>query len=71
MNNKDAIEMGKAIIKIGLLTGEADSSVFDFTTTAINAFKKLDSIDAIIHNTQGIQEDVIRYKMICEVMNND
>ena len=38
---------------------------------AIKAFEKLDQITAIIHNTQGIQEDVIRYKMICEVMEND
>ena len=39
-------------------------------TAAIKALEKLDQITAIIHNTQGIQEDVIRYKMICEVMEN-
>jgi len=47
------------------------SSVFEFETMAINAFNKLDKINTIIHNTQGIQEDVIRYQMICEVMKDD
>ena len=56
---------------------EADDGLGADTTTkeafkiAIKALQKLDCIDAIIHNTQGIQEDVIRYKMICEVMEND
>ncbi len=38
---------------------------------ALKAFEKLDNINTIIYNTQGIQEDVIRYKMICEVMENE
>lgn len=38
---------------------------------AIKNLEKLETINAIIHNTQEIQEDVIRYKMICGVMKND
>ena len=36
--------------------------------TAIDTMRKYQKILDIINNTDYIQEDVIRYKMICEVM---
>ena len=47
---------------------EIDSNVCE---EAIKEIKKLDSIDTIIHQTDGIQEDVIRYQMICKVMESE
>ena len=38
---------------------------------ALESFAKLETIDKIINETSQIQEDVIRYKMICEVMKNE
>jgi len=38
---------------------------------AIIALAKLDLVNTTIYCTQGIQEDVIKYKMICKVMKND
>lgn len=35
---------------------------------AINTMRKYQKIQEIINNTDYIQEDVIRYKMICGVM---
>ena len=37
-------------------------------TTAIDTMRKYQKIQNIINNTEYIQEDVIRYQMICEVM---
>lgn len=37
-------------------------------TDALNAMRKYQKIEQIIHNTDYIEEDVIRYKMICEVV---
>lgn len=39
---------------------------------AISALSKLDQIQEIINiDNSVIQEDVLKYKMVCEVMNND
>lgn len=35
---------------------------------AINIMRKYQKIQEIINNTDYIEEDVIRYKMICEVI---
>ena len=36
--------------------------------TALDTMRKYQKIQEIINNTDYIQEDVIRYKMICEVV---
>ena len=38
---------------------------------AMDALQKLEQIEQIINAPVYIQEDVMRYKMICEVMKND
>ena len=73
MTNQEAIA-NLNMIRVAFVepvTKEQRKLIDDTFDNAIKAVKKLDYIDAIIHNTQGIQEDVIRYKMICEVMQND
>ena len=72
MNNQEIIEMLYGIRANNLNLDDTYTKYkYDALNEAIKAIKKLDYIDAIIHNTQEIQEDVIRYKMICEVMEND
>ena len=72
MNNQDIIEMLYGIKANNLNLDDTYTKYkYDAINEAIKAIKKLDYIDAIIHNTQEIQEDVIRYKMICEVMRNE
>lgn len=72
MNNQEIIEMLCGIRANNLNLDDTYTKYkYDALNEAIKAIKKLDYIDAIIHNTQEIQEDVIRYKMICEVMEND
>lgn len=72
MNNQEIIEMLYGIRANNLNLDDTYTKYkYDAINEAIKAIKKLDYIDVIIHNTQEIQEDVIRYKMICEVMENE
>lgn len=72
MNNQEIIEMLYGIRANNLNLDDTYTKFkYDALNEAIKAIKKLDYIDAIIHNTQEIQEDVIRYKMIREVMENE
>ena len=47
---------------------EKDIEAYDM---AIDAMRKYQKIQNIINNTEYIQEDVIRYQMICEVMEDE
>lgn len=72
MNNQEIIEILYGIRANNLNLDDTYTKYkYDAINEAIKAIKKLDYIDAIIHNTQEIQEDVIRYKMIREVMENE
>lgn len=44
------------------------SGVDEATNKLLEVAKKYQKIKEIINNTNGIQEDVIRYKMICDVL---
>lgn len=50
---------------------ETDRDTFKALEMAIKALYQLSDIHEIIDNTAQIQEDVIRYQMICEVVKND
>lgn len=65
MTNEEALKLAT-----GLSTDfkcESDTMV-DFCNTIIKALKQISAIKQIIEGTEYIQEDVIRYKMICEVL---
>ena len=46
-----------------------DNEIREAYDMALSAFKKLADIESIISSPLYIQEDVIRYKAICEVIN--
>ena len=72
MNNQEIIEILYGIRANNLNLDDTYTKYkYDAINEAIKAIKKLDYINVIIHNTQEIQEDVIRYKMICEVLENE
>lgn len=63
-------ELAKAIL-IGDTLGTRVEK-YEAIEMALKDMQKVEKIKEIINSTQEwIQEDVIRYKMICEVLEND
>ncbi len=48
--------------------GASDEDIDEALGVAIEIMRKYQKIQEIINNTDYIEEDVIRYKMICEVV---
>ena len=67
MTREEAIKMLKSRDVHGNMTGYTggQSDVLDLCLKSLEA---LSEIDSIIHDTGRIQEDVFRYKMICDVI---
>ena len=66
MTLEKAIEFGKIFLKT--IEDEKGSAIYEFVETAIKALEKLSEINKIITSDMNIQEDVLRYKMIKEVV---
>lgn len=70
MTRKEAITLIKSaqLMLINPTTNEPVSDLYEALDMAIKALSQINDIKAIINNTMYIQEDVLRYQMICEVV---
>ena len=77
MTNKEAIETNKNLIEYMRILDKTSKCKFykpleenyEALDMAIQALEQIQQIKDIINATVYIQEDVLRYKMICEVIN--
>ena len=53
---------------IGMIDDNQENDYDEALKTGIKAIQKLEQIDHIINAPVGEHEDVLRYKMICEVI---
>ena len=67
---KDLKETKQYLNILVVLHHPANKGMEEAMNIAIATLRKYQKIRDIINNTEYIQEDVIRYKMICEVMKN-
>lgn len=61
-------EAESELMQIYMSLSEGKKQAID---VGIEAIQKIQKIDYIINSPVSIQEDVFRYKMICEVMKDD
>lgn len=65
MIEKDALEIWLPVVRMGV---ESMPELLESVDMATEALKQISAIKQIISDSTYIQEDVIRYKMICEVL---
>lgn len=66
MTNEQAIDLLDNLI--GMIDDNQENDYDEALKIGIKAIQKLEQIDQIINAPVYIQEDVLRYKMICEVI---
>ena len=66
MTNEQVIDLLDNLI--GMIDDNQENDYDEALKTGIKAIQKLEQIDQIINAPVYIHEDVLRYKMICEVI---